>query len=57
MRETHRFDPERMKMLDSPQRREAFDPVGILASTGIKPGNIGVDQVAAPDFSLCHLLS
>ena len=50
MRETHRFDPERARRLDSPWRRETVDPEGLLRNFEVAVGSIGVDLGCGTGF-------
>ncbi len=50
MRATHRFDPQHMGRLVSPERRKMLDPVKALDCLELRPGMVLVDLGAGPGF-------
>jgi len=51
----HKFDPEKLKKLDGPERLSLFDPEAVLKSFGLKPGMTVLDVGTGAGFYLPYL--
>jgi ubiquinone/menaquinone biosynthesis C-methylase UbiE len=51
----HKFDPEKLKKLDDPERLSLFDPEAVLKSFGLKPGMKVLDVGTGAGFYLPYL--
>jgi ubiquinone/menaquinone biosynthesis C-methylase UbiE len=51
----HKFDPEKLKKLDDPERLSLFDPEAVLKSFGLKPGMTVLDVGTGAGFYLPYL--
>jgi ubiquinone/menaquinone biosynthesis C-methylase UbiE len=51
----HKFDPEKLKKLDDPERLSLFDPEVVLKSFGLKPGMTVLDVGTGAGFYLPYL--
>ena len=51
----HKFDPEKLKKLDDPERLSLFDPEAVLKSFGLKPGITVLDVGTGAGFYLPYL--
>jgi len=51
----HKFDPEKLRKLDDPERLSLFDPEAVLKSFGLKPGMTVLDVGTGAGFYLPYL--
>ncbi len=51
----HKFNPEKLKKLDDPERLSLFDPKAVLKSFGLKPGMTVLDVGTGAGFYLPYL--
>ncbi len=51
----HKFNPEKLKKLDDPERLSLFDPEAVLKSFGLKPGMTVLDVGTGAGFYLPYL--
>jgi len=51
----HKFNPDKLKKLDDPERLSLFDPEAVLKSFGLKPGMTVLDVGTGAGFYLPYL--
>ncbi|WP_448584600.1 class I SAM-dependent methyltransferase [Thermocrinis sp.] len=51
----HKFDPEKLKKLDDPERLTLFDPEKVLKAFGLKPGMVVLDVGTGAGFYLPYI--
>ncbi|WP_448588583.1 class I SAM-dependent methyltransferase [Thermocrinis sp.] len=51
----HKFDPEKLKKLDDPERLKLFDPEKVLRSFGLKPDMVVLDVGTGAGFYLPYI--
>ena len=51
----HKFDPEKLKKLDDPERLRLFDPEKVLKAFGLRPRMIALDVGTGAGFYLPYL--
>jgi len=51
----HKFDPEKLKKLDDPERLNLFDPEKVLKTFGLKPGMVVLDVGTGAGFYLPYI--